>query len=360
MLIAIDMRGALNSGIGTYIRGVIPRIILKRQDWRFILLGAPASLMSEAWADAPNVEHRPLRSPIYGLNEQIELFFKAPQQVDLFWTPHYNLPLFGSKKRLVNSHDVNHLALPQYVRGLHRRLYAHFMLRWVRWNADGIIYLSEFGRQEFQRYVGRLRQPSLVAHLAAEESWQEEPGPRLWTRPYVLAVGSIKPHKNLPRLIRAFASIQDQIDADLVIVGGAAGLMNPDDGVDHAASKLGGRIFFPGRVDDVALRAWVAHAVALAQPSLYEGFGLPPLEAMAAGTATIVSSAASLPEVCGDASLYFDPEDEDDIARAIVRIVQDDALRAELKARGRVRAAQFSWDACATATEAFIESVVKR
>jgi len=137
--------------------------------------------------------------------------------------------------------------------------------------------------------------------------------------------------------------VRDRIPHDLLIVGQREGFITPDEAVGAKALELGNRVHFTGHVDNATLQQCYAHADALVFPSLYEGFGLPPLEAMACGCPAAVSRAASLPEVCGDAALYFDPHNESDIAEKIERIVSDVELRSELVARGKERAHSFRW-----------------
>ena len=159
---------------------------------------------------------------------------------------------------------------------------------------------------------------------------------------FVLAVGSANPTKNFARLLTAFADVADP-DLRLVIVGGG------NEAVFAAeAATVTDRVVRAGRVDDAALTALYGAATALVFPSTYEGFGLPPLEAMACGCPVIASIAASIPEVCGDAAVYFDPYDPIAITAAIDRVAGDAQLRDQLTMLGRRRAAHFTWNRSAT------------
>jgi len=142
---------------------------------------------------------------------------------------------------------------------------------------------------------------------------------------------------------------------DLVIVGQKEGFITGDRKVESGAAELGGRVKFTGLVDDALLKRYVACADALVLPSFYEGFGFPPLEAMACGCPAIVSDRASLPEICGDAALYCNPDDVEDIAARMLEVATNEALRAQLRERGLARARQFTWDRCASETLAVIE-----
>lgn len=171
-------------------------------------------------------------------------------------------------------------------------------------------------------------------------------------RPFLLAVGSRNPTKNLERLLESWRSI-GQADLPLVLVGGANARV-----FGRAGANLGeADVIDLGPVDDPTLKALYQHALALVFPSLYEGFGLPLLEAMHCGCPVAASSAPALRESGGDAALYFEPSSAQSIAQALRRLIEQPALRDELRSRGRARAAQFGWDASARALLGAIEGV---
>jgi glycosyltransferase involved in cell wall biosynthesis len=167
------------------------------------------------------------------------------------------------------------------------------------------------------------------------------------TAPFVLYAGNIKPHKNLERLIEAFhllrQSSTDFKDVQLLIIGDEISKYATLRRAVHR-HKLHKHVRFFGFVKDQTLAALYRLADVFVFPSLYEGFGLPPLEAMASGTPVIVSNVSSLPEVVGDAALMFDPYEPAAIADAMRRVLTDEALRAELRSRGLHRAREFSWE----------------
>lgn len=160
--------------------------------------------------------------------------------------------------------------------------------------------------------------------------------------PFVLAVASANPTKNLQSLVEAFARLPHS-DLRLVLVGGA----NSAVFASETAQREDARIVRTGPVSDGQLKSLYANALAFVFPSLYEGFGLPPLEAMSLDCPVVASNAASIPEVCGDAAVYFDPTSITDMAAAIARVVDDAGLRADLRHRGAQRFAIFTWDAAA-------------
>ena len=180
-------------------------------------------------------------------------------------------------------------------------------------------------------------------------------------RPYVLAVGNLQPRKNLARLIRAWALLSvDNADRgrQLVIAGGFRGRR---DGATGLAIELhiGDRVAFPGFVPDADLPALYGGAALFVFPSLYEGFGLPVLEAMACGTPVACSNTTALPEAAGGAAALFDPEDPVDIAATLHALLADEALRADLRGRGLRRASRASWGACAELTAAAYEAAAE-
>jgi glycosyltransferase involved in cell wall biosynthesis len=198
-----------------------------------------------------------------------------------------------------------------------------------------------------------------VVHNGVDQEWFNlAPSPRPHPKPYLLYVGNVKPHKNLGRLLEAFGQLASQTPCDLLLIGKNEGFLTGDSTVQAAADRLAPRVQLLGAVSQELLKRYVAHAEALVLPSLYEGFGLPPLEAMACGRPTIVSRAASLPEVCGDAAMYFDPLDPASIAEAILRVLNEPELRETLRSRGLERARRFTWERSGRATLAVLEKVL--
>ena len=161
--------------------------------------------------------------------------------------------------------------------------------------------------------------------------------PPVRSRPCLVYVGSIKPYKNLGRLVEAFLKVKNRIPHDLVIAGQSEGLITGESAAFFERVRgAGERIDLTGLVPSHTLLSLVGHADALIMPSLYEGFGLPPVEAMAAGVPVAVARTASLPEICGDAALYFDPLNVGDIAEKLTEIIGDSQTRTELRGQGTV------------------------
>jgi glycosyltransferase involved in cell wall biosynthesis len=357
--ISIDFRMFNASGIGTYLQNLVSLIATVYQCGKVNLLGNVDRIKQIDWVQGREIELINCKSPIYSVAEQYELYRKISRDTTLFWSPHYNIPLFYKGKLLVTIHDVFHLAMPHLVGGLHKRLYAKGMFTALRYKADAILSVSNFTANELVRLAGIDQKRINVVHNGVDKSWfnlRKDQNP--YNKPFLLYVGNVKPHKNLVALIKAFELIIDKIPHDLIIVGKKEGFITKDNLVFDKASVLGDRVHFTGYVKDDMLRQYFVHADALVFPSLYEGFGLPPLEAMACGCPVIVSNAASLPEVCGDAALYCDPYSPEDIANKIQMLMNDANLRESLRQKGLERAKQFSWEKCARETLAVIEKVL--
>jgi glycosyltransferase involved in cell wall biosynthesis len=359
--ITIDLRMILSSGIGTYLSNLIPLVISSLPYVKFSLLGKPEEIIKFEWSQDKHIEIIDCRSPIYSISEQYELLRKIPENTDLFWSPHFNIPILYKGKLLVTIHDLFHLALPEYVGGIHKQLYAKAMFSMVKRKASSIVCVSNYTMLELERLTRFYQQNIDVVYNGVDDSWfQIKKGENPHQKPYLLYVGNVKPHKNLFTLIQAFEIIKDKIPHDLVIVGKKEGFITGDHVVASKASGLGDRVRFTGFIEDEILKQYFAYANALVFPSLYEGFGLPPLEAMASGCPVIVSNTASLPEVCGDAVLYCDPRSPQDIADKIQKIIYDYSLRDTLNQKGLERAKLFTWEKCASETVSVIEEVLRQ
>jgi len=355
-LVTIDARMLHATGIGTYVRALVPRVIERLGDARFCLLGEPARLEREGLGASERVLVRRLTAGIYAPSEQPGLLLRTPKETRVFWSPHVNVPIVGPGRLLVTVHDVFYANPP---RGAEPRwdkqLYLDMMHRGLRARASAIACDSEFTKSELVRLLGPFRCPLHAVPIGIESSWFERPpGARPHPVPYLLFVGNLKPHKNLPRTLGAFAEIAARVPHDFLVVGpGDAELVRA-----AVPAELRPRVHFLGVVDDARLKLTMAHASGLVLASLYEGFGLPPLEAMALGVPTLVARAASLPEVCGDAALYCDPESVTDIARGLFSLLTDESERARLVEQGRERARRFDWDACADRTSGILRGLL--
>ena len=298
------------------------------------------------------------------------IFTLRSARFDLYWQPwSYNKYLPRRGPIVVTIHDVTPFLFPdQQPKEWFRRYKLLRRFRRGASRADLILSDSEFTRHEITR---RLRVPSRrirVAWLGADDFAPGDPAAAAEQvrglgveGPYILYVGGHEERKNLARLVRAFALLRTRcgLDCRLVLAGPVpalpveVGALLDDEGVRDAAHYF-------GNVTDQTLQALYRAARVLAYPSVYEGFGLPILEAMASATPVVAASASCLPEVAGDAALYFDPRSADELAERLRLAVTDEPLRRQLIARGVVRAAQFRWEETARITLEAFGTVVGR
>ena len=272
------------------------------------------------------------------------------------WLPHYPYPtarLLPANHRTlvyVTVHDTTQL-LPWSVSGQSwaRRTYARVMLNVDALSCRLIFTPSEATAQNLKAITRHPR--VLVTPIPVDETWFNPVAAELSpvSGPYVVYVGNSKRYKNLLLLMEAFSDLADKIPHTLVIAGGGASLRTMDDRVRHIAESNADRIRLIGQLDFAALRALVAQADLLVMPSLHEGAGLPPLEAMASQTAVLSSDIPVLRETCGDGADYFDPHDRAALARMLQSHCEDGAARTDLAARGYAHVTRRQREICATA-----------
>jgi glycosyltransferase involved in cell wall biosynthesis len=341
--LCIDVRMAFRAGIGTYIRNIIPPLA---NFFKLRLITDEESISK--WPFLNQCDLILTSAPIYSIEEQIKFPFLVPP-CDLFWTPHYNTPFspLKSKKRVVTIHDVYHLAFAKTLT-FSQRLYSKLMINRAVNISDHIFTISQFSKDEMIKYTGCSAEKISIIPLGVDASHFSEketsaPVREKYQLPanYFLFVSTLAPHKNVERLIAAWNILLEKFPSWKLVLVGKPGKESPQTLQDRPALQKS--VLFLGQVDDQDLPAIYRHAYATVHPSLYEGFGLSPLEAMSSGCPVIVSKAASLPEVCGDSALYVDPYDVHDIASTMEKIIQDPLLHAELRAKGLSRCRSFVW-----------------
>jgi glycosyltransferase involved in cell wall biosynthesis len=233
--------------------------------------------------------------------------------------------------------------------------------------ADAIIAISEHTRRDLVERLGAPAERIVVTPLAADpslapvtDSARRDAVRRRYRLPerFALFLGALEPRKNLPRLLEAYAGLETAVRRDVrLVVAGAAGWLNDRVHAQVEALGLAPAVHFAGYIETGDVAPLYSLADVLVYPSLYEGFGLPVLEAMACGTPVIASNVAALPEVAADAALLVDPGDVDSLRDALARVLDDAGLRADLARRGRARAEHFSWTRCARQTHALYRSL---
>lgn len=309
-----------SSGIGKVIENIVSRMIERQPDWQFVLLGKKEDFDKFSFTKKANVELIFCDAPIYSIREQFEVPWKLPKNLDVLWCPHYNVPVFYHGRMVVTIHDLAHLALPEINKGFLKQAYAKIMFRMATKKADQIACVSKFTISELKKYVPSVDEKKIhLVYNGVDEKWfSVKKGEPVHDKPYFIYVGNVKPHKNLRRLIEAYKLASPQLKQDLILVGKKEGFINGENSISELIKGFENRIIFTGYVSDEKLMQYVAQADAMVFPSLYEGFGLPPLEALAAGTPVLASNAASIPEVCGAYVKLFDPKSIDEIKKSLL------------------------------------------
>jgi glycosyltransferase involved in cell wall biosynthesis len=361
--IAIDTRRIRDFGVGTYIRNLLQALAAADSGHRYALICSPE--------DAPLFSHLPpaFEPVVYARRDSSRLDHIAlPRLIrrlraDVTHVPFHRVPLLLERPYAVTIHDLSSLFYDDAEGFLHGA--RTFRLRRGLERAGGIIAVSGATRRDILNLVPdaseRIRliynapDPLFLGRDNADESERHRILERYQIRyPFLLYPGSIRPQKNIPRLIEAFAVARNELanhpdfhDLRLIIIGDEIS-RHPDVRRAVIHSRVEHCVRFLGFVPIETLRIFHALATAFVFPSLYEGFGLPPLEAMASGTPVIASSVSSLPEVVGGAAMLVNPENVFDIARGITEVLQSPELREELIIKGRIQASRFSWAQTAT------------
>jgi glycosyltransferase involved in cell wall biosynthesis len=367
MRIGIDARKLHDFGIGTYLQNLLRHLARLDREWEYVLFCRPAD---RAWIDelGPNFRAVPTRAQPYSILEQVTLPLRLlSERLDLYHSPHYVLPLLVPCPSVVTIHDCIHLIYPQYLPNRLAPYYARLFMWWAAHRSSRVMTVSEASKRDILRFF-RIR-PDKVSVIpnAIDERFRvappDEEARRIRERfqlhePFVLYAGNVKPHKNVERLIEAFHQLHangfDHLK--LLIIGNDISKYATLRRAIHA-HNLHKYVRFLGFVPDQTLAILYRLASVFVFPSLYEGFGLPPLEAMASGTPVVTSNASSLPEVVGTAAVLVDPHDAHAIAEGIAHVLYDPRLREDLRRRGLEHAATFSWDAAAREVRAIYGDV---
>lgn len=293
------------------------------------------SRLPEGTIDIPGTDPVSWRG-LLELEVQTKLVHRRTRQV--FFSPGYMPPISWRGPLIFTIHDLIHLDVAAEASRF-KTLYYNHVVRPAIARAQAVLTVSEYSRQRILDWSGAPPEKVVVVGNGVDSAFSPEglkydPG-----YPYVLYVRNTKPHKNVPRLLEAFAQL-DVPEVKLMLSGRA------DEDTRHLALRLGilDRVVFAGRIPEANLPSYYRGAAVVTMPSLYEGFGLPALEGMACGVPVVVSNTTSLPEVVGDAGVLVDPMDPASIAEGLYRALTDTALRADLRERGLIRARRFDWD----------------
>jgi glycosyltransferase involved in cell wall biosynthesis len=290
--------------------------------------------------------------------QAVQPFALRKESVDLLHALAFVTPLLSPCPSVVTIYDLSFLLYPESFKRF-KRFYLGLFTRLSARKARRVIAISESTRRDVVRLLGVPPEKVEVVYCGIDEAFHplaEDQVAAFRSRRglperFILFVGTIEPRKNVTRLIEAFANLQTCRLASLkLIIGGAKGWFYEDVFARVEELGLGGEVVFPGYIPVSELPLWYNAAELFVYPSLYEGFGLPPLEAMACGTPVVTANTSSLPEVVGEAGLTVDPLDVEALTEAMRQALNDEALRQEMRERGLKRAKGFSWTKAAQET----------
>lgn len=283
--------------------------------------------------------------------------------ISIVFSPEYTTPVYAGMKRIVTLHDISYSTHPEWY-SFSERVRLNSFSRLSAIKAAAILTVSDYSKSEIVKTYRVSPGKIHVTPVATENIFSKVDDKEIRARvvdkydlanPFVLYIGSIFNRRRVPMLIKAFSKVMYKVPHDLVIVG--QNLTHPYEDIEAIAKEVGvtprlKRIIF---VDEEDIAPLYSMADVFVYVSTYEGFGLPPLEAMACGTSVISSNVTSIPEVIGDAGILINPDDESALVDALFRLLTDENLRKTFEHKGLVRASQFSWTRTANETLAAIE-----
>ncbi len=370
MRIAIDARKLHDFGIGTYVQNLLRQLARLDADSEYVLFCRKEDRDALA-ALGPNFRISVDSASPYSVREQASIpAHLMRERVDVYHSPHYVLPPLVPCRAVVTIHDCIHLMFPQYLPNRLAYAYAKMFMWWAAHRSARVLTVSEASKRDILHYFDIPRDKVTVIHNGIDERFRVPPPEsevhRVRERfqlqeQFILYAGNVKPHKNVERLIDAFHILHTNgfEHLKLLIIGSDISKYATLRRAIHT-HDLHKYVRFLGFVSDETLAALYRLAAVFVFPSLYEGFGFPPLEAMASGTPVVASNLSSLPEVLGDAALLVDPYDANAIADAIRRVLLDDSLRRDLSARGLKKVQDYSWEEAARRVRQIYDEVASQ
>lgn len=325
MKIAVDARMINMSGIGTYIQNLL------KNGCYDILLGKKEEL--EKYSKKEEIIE--FNSSIYGIKEQLKFPYKElkKKRPDVLHIPHYNVPIFYRGKMVVTIHDLTHLIFPQFLPNKFAYFYAKFMIWFATKRAEKIITVSENTKKDIiEKFKVKPEKIEVIYNGVGEEFVEKEKDKieYLYSRfgipkdkKVLMYVGNLKPHKNLEALLEAFAKVENKEKCCLLLVGKAFEKYNVLE-EKETSLNIKNNVIHTGIVNQEELVDLYNLADLFVFPSLYEGFGIPILEALACGTPVICSNTSSMPEVGGDVVEYINPYDVEEITLKVNELIKQD------------------------------------
>jgi len=357
--IGLDARMLGKTGIGTYVAGLLGSLPAALGDTLVVFVRPETRGQAQALVgEAGNVELHDAPGAIYQVREQVDLPWRLrAARLDLLHAPHYNQPIWCGPPTVVTIHDLIPLVYPQNHSWALPRWWNRVLIERAVSGARRLIAPSQHTATDLQRRLGVPAARITVISEGVQDAWRQAKDAGLvgrWldpfhlARPYLFYTGQWKPYKNVSLLLEAFALLMRRYPDLRLAVGGRPDPRYPE--IPRRARELGDRVRLTGWIAEEALPFVMAGACAFVLPSEYEGFGLPVLEAMAAGTPVVCARAASLPEVAGEAACYWEPfTGAEGLASAIEQVLKP-AEAERLRTLGRRQAAGFSWAEAARAT----------
>jgi glycosyltransferase involved in cell wall biosynthesis len=359
MRVGIDARLVYYSqaGIGQYILHLVDGLAKVDRENEYVLLQSRKD--DTTILEEPNFRRVSLWTPSHHRLERYSLNVELMRLgLDVLHSPDFIPPHRPSCRSVITVHDLAFLLYPHFLTKESARYYGHIDQA-VRWT-DQIISVSESTKRDTIQHLGVPEEKITVVYEAANPIFRplgrEEAREQVRDRhgvegPYILFVSTIEPRKNVPSLLRALWQLVTCYKEDVrLVLAGGRGWLFEDAFAMVDELKLDDRVHFVGRVSSEDLLYLYNAAELLAHPAFYEGFGLPPLEAMACGLPVVASNVASLPEVVGDAGLLIDPHDVDELTVSMWRVLNDGELSQQMREKGLTQAGLFSWEKAARET----------
>ena len=356
MRIAIDARMILHSGIGTYTRNLVANILDIDKTNTYTLLGREKELSK--YAQKPNVFIKEFHSPIYSISEQVIEPLKL-WNTEFLHCPHYNIPVIYEGEMIVTVHDLIHLLFPQFLKHKAAYFYAKSLFKLMTIRAKEIIAVSENTKADIVNYLGVKEDKVVVIYNGVSEIFRKDASQEeceklrdklnLHAR-YILNVSNMKMHKNIEILIKAYSKLRKKgIEQKLLLVGGEKERIRELQ-VYADQFNVTKDIIFLQNIDFEDLPLLYRICDVFVFPSLYEGFGLPLVEAMASRVPVVTSNVSSMPEVVGNAGITIEPSDADSLAEAIEKVISDSNMRENMIKMGIKQIEKFNWQNTARKT----------
>lgn len=339
MKILFDTRKIKDYGIGVYIQNLFQGIV---DSGSFVCRAV--CLKGTDYLDLPQESLIEVTAKNYDFREHVEIPLKTTKFKDYYYfSPHYVYPLFISQKLLVTIHDLIHFKFPHLFKPAVRVEAGRFFMRQVRKKSAVVFAVSQTTKNDLQDLF-RFEESKIrvIYNGIAEIFFSQKPRSAVFDFPYLLYTGNLKPHKNLPLLLKAYSLIKDRYpDFRLVLAG-----VEPDRPFRQSLTDLGitDRVVTKGFLTQQDLIRLIDGAKFFVFPSLYEGFGFPPLEAMARKKAVISSPGGSLKEILEDNALYFSPDSAEELAEKITLFIENEGIRRDYEAKGFAHSQKFRWD----------------